>query len=249
MAGTLEQMGSMNDYYALRLYDRNLLIALQDFVWRWFRGDNWLNVENYRNVVASAQDGLNEFSFARCISHDVRKELSNLLGAENLMVQSNLYLRAARPNMAGQEAVDWHRESFYGCQPQAWNIWMPVMNCTPENSIRYVPGSAAIPDENIKLAEGESDGVERFSSGHKIGLLYAPKTIVGGVDFSTAKTFDVKEGEVAVFPSSLIHGAAQNKTDKIRFSIDFRVIAREHVAEQKKSFAGGGQDFFVPLAA
>ncbi len=212
-------------------------------------GNNWLDASpsEYRARVARAQDLLNGDAVAHRIANTVRQDLAALLGSDEIMIQSNLYLRAARPTSGGQEAVGWHRESFYGCQPQALNVWVPVLGCTPSNSIRYIPGSAAIPEEAIELSGGDAAGVEKGSAGHKIGLLWAPKTIVSGVDLSSALAFNVPSGSLAVFSSLLIHGAAVNNTAKIRFSVDFRVIAAEHVGVQKKSFAGGGADFFVPL--
>jgi len=239
------------DYVAIRIPNQLVAAEMRAIIGWHFRLRNWLDVEadEYRALVARAQDALNNLRHAHVIARSIYPQIVELVGSQDIMVQSNLYLRAARPKIDGQEAVGWHRESMYGCQLQALNVWMPIANVTKDNSIRYVPGSAAIPDEALELSEDDSAGVAKGSAGHKIGLLYAPKRIVGGVDFSTASTFDLAEGEVAIFPSNLIHGAAQNETDKIRFSIDFRVIAAGHVGKQKKSFAGDGKNFFVPLAA
>ncbi len=241
----------MKDVTLIQLERPVLLRELRYFLWTCFDGDDHLSrsPEEYRKIIANAQTILNDFGLAKGIAGVLRTSLCRLSGSLDLMVQSNLYLRAARPISDGQEAVGWHRESFYGCQPQALNVWMPVMNCTPENSMKYIPGSASIPDEKIITEQDEAYGVEKGSVGHKVGLLYAPKRIVGGVDLSKAVPLVVPEGSVAIFSSALIHGAAVNRGPGIRFSIDFRVIAKEHVGKQKKSFAGEGQDFFVPLAA
>jgi len=142
------------------------------------------------------------------------------------LMKSDLHLRAARPDIEGQESVTWHRESFYGCPASTLNIWMPVINCTPENSVRYVPGSEEIPDERIIVTSESDPTVTRGSDGSKIGLLYEPKQIIGGVDFSTVKTLNVPYGMVAIFSGQLIHGAAINKTSGVRFSIDFRIIPK-----------------------
>ncbi len=239
----------MNDVTIVKLDRPILLRELRYFLWTYFDGDEHLNRSpgDYREIVASAQTKLNDFGLAKGIAEVIRPVLCRLAGSLDLMVQSNMYLRAARPVPDG-EAVGWHRESFYGCQPQALNIWMPIENCTPENSMKYIPGSASILDEEI-ITEQDESNVEKGSAGHKIGLLYAPKRIIGGVDLSNAVSLVVPEGSAAVFSSMLIHGAAVNRGPGIRFSIDFRVIAREHVRKQKKSFAGDGKDFFVPLAA
>ena len=241
----------LSDYVAIRIPNQLVAAEMRAIVAWYFRLRDWLDVDadEYRRLVAQAQDALNNMRHAHLIARSIYPQLAELVGSHDIMVQSNLYLRAARPKLDGQEAVGWHRESMYGCQLQALNVWMPIANVTKDNSIRFVPGSAAIPDDQLQLSNDDAAGVAKGSAGHKIGLLYAPKRIVGGVDFSTARTFELGEGEVAVFPSNLIHGAAQNETNKIRFSVDFRVIAAKNVGKQKKSFAGNGKNFFEHLAA
>ncbi len=238
----------MSDLTIVRL-SPDLLAEMRALVHWYFRERDWLDVtpEQYRNLVSAAQDSLNTLGFVHRIADNIGDYLLERFDDDDIWVQSNLYLRAARPTSEGQEAVGWHRESMYGCQKEALNIWLPIANCTPENSVQFIPGSAEIPDEQIQLGVGDSGGVDQGSSGHRIGLLYAPKKIIGGVDLTSALPFVLGKNEAAIFSSQLIHGAAVNNTDKIRFSVDFRVIAKRHVGAQKKSFAGDGQDFFVPL--
>lgn len=225
---------------------RNALVArIRQHVGTWFGDYTWTNesAENYRGRVARAQESLNGELVAHLIAGGIRPVLEQLLQSDEIMVQSNVYLRAARPQIGGQESVGWHRESFYGCPPQALNVWVPIANVTPDNAIRYIPGSTHIPEAEIETTTGDNDGVQRGSSGHKIGLLYAPKRIIGGVDLSSAQPLPFEDGQASVFSSMLVHGAAENRTDRVRFSIDFRVIAREHVGVQKQHFASGKEMF------
>ncbi len=225
----------------VKLRNKCLLDDLQEIIERHFQHENYLDMaaEHYHAIVAGAQNEMNRRHFVQQLAADI------MLG-QDVMVQSNLYLRATRPVKTGQEAVGWHRESFYGSPPEACNFWMPVANVTPENALRYIPGSERIPDEDIVTASDDDPTVQRGSAGHKIGLLYAPKRIVSGVDFNRIETMKVPYGEVALFPGALIHGAAANDTGKIRFSVDFRYVAKAHVVENKPHFASG-QDLFVPL--
>ena len=130
-----------------------------------------------------------------------------------------LYLRAARPDVSGQEAVGWHREEMYGAPKGTLNFWMPVWGVTRGNTIKYIPGSetAEIVTETV------AGDVTKGSDGNEIGLLYAPKRIVSGVNFDDARPLEVPYGYAAIFSGSLIHGAAQNNGDDIRFSVDFRI--------------------------
>ena len=48
---------------------------------------------------------------------------------------------------------------------------------------------------------------------------------------------------MTVFDSNLIHGAGDNRTDKIRFSLDFRVIDTEKIQRRTFSIAASGKYF------
>ncbi len=202
----------------------------------------------YREIVVQAQEELNRRGLPHRLADDRRAELARILGTPDIMVQTNLYLRAARPGIRNaQENIGWHRESFYGPDMAASvNLWMPVMNVTAANSLRYVPDSHLIPEDQIEIRQEDDGSVARFSAGHKIGLLYAPKHIVGGVDFSTQRTLVTVPGEIAIFAGNLIHGAAENHSDALRFSVDFRLIAADQLKSSKFHFSSGKQ-YFEPL--
>lgn len=246
MARLFAEVGLVITIIALR--DRDLLKSLQGVI-RWFfpfEAEHYAKIadDEYRYIVSLAQDAMNEAVFARRLVSDMHDSIRQVLRSDDILVQSNVYLRAARPIDVPQESVGWHRESFYGCPPKALNFWMPVMNVTPSNSIRYIPGSERIPDSQLVTKQDEDPNTPKGSAGHKIGLLYAPKRIVSGVDFTQARSMDVGESEAVLFPGSLIHGAAVNRTADIRFSIDFRLIAKENLVRTDQR-----SDFFIPLEA
>jgi len=199
-----------------------------------------METSKYTTLVADAQDELNKRALARRLAADRHDVLRAILGSERIMVQSHLYLRATRPMRSGQESVGWHRESFYGSSVEtAVNFWLPIINVTIENTLLYVPDSHLIPDEVIVTENEEDPTVQRGSAAHRIGLLYSPKRILSGVDFSTQRPFIAFPGEAAIFSGQLIHGAAVNRSDKIRFSADFRLIAAENLRTNKWHFASG----------
>lgn len=198
----------------------------------------------YTTLVAEAQDELNRRQLARLLGEDRRAELTEILGSDRILVQSHLYLRATRPMRGGQESVGWHRESFYASSVEtAVNFWVPVLNVTIENTLLYVPDSHLIPDEAIATRNEDDPNVPRGSAAHRIGLLYSPKHIVGGVDFSLQRPFIVLPGEAAIFSGQLIHGSASNRSEKIRFSADLRLIAAENLKTNKWHFASGKEYF------
>jgi ectoine hydroxylase-related dioxygenase (phytanoyl-CoA dioxygenase family) len=204
-----------------------------------------MDSRSYQKLVADAQDEISARDFVRRLSADRRAELRDILGTERILIQSHLYLRATRPNVAAaQENVGWHREAFYGPDMQySVNLWTPIANVSLANTLRYVPDSHLIPDAEIATVSEPDPIVERFSAGHKVGLLYAPKRIVSGVDLAQHRPFEVPPGSVAIFSGQLIHGAAANGSAAIRFSVDFRVIAADNLVERKQHFASGKEYF------
>src|SRR6266516_89388 len=234
-----------------RLGNPSLLDEMQSVV-RFYFGrppDFYVQMETskYTALVAEAQDELNRRCIARQLADDRRDILSGILASDRILVQSHLYLRATRPVRGGQESVGWHRESFYGSSVEtAVNFWVPILNVTIENTLLYVPDSHLIPDEAIVTKNEEDPTVRRGSAGHRIGLLYSPKRIISGVDFSTQCPFVVLPGEAAIFSGQLIHGAALNRSDKIRFSADLRLIAAENLRTNKWHFASG-KNYFESL--
>lgn len=128
----------------------------------------------------------------------------------------DLWLRATPP---GGDVVGWHKESFYNNDPRIYNFWLPLWNVCLDNTLKYIPGSESIPKSELglELADARPEGTDW------IGLPPKELRITKGVDFSTAKPLIVLPGQAAIFSGDLIHGCAENHTDKVRFSIDFRI--------------------------
>lgn len=232
------------------LADPDILVALRTVVEDIFSGApthySTMAAESYWKLVKEAGAEVNRIGFARRIANDRRAELAQILQSGRIFIQPNLFLRATRPHVCGiQESVGWHRESFYDeGLTHSVNLWMPVANVTPENTLRYISNSQAIPNDAIQTTSIPDPNVKRFSDGHIIGLPYAPKHIVGGIDLSNSKALSALDNQVAIFSAQLIHGGATNQSEKIRFSVDFRAIAAANVTKQRARFDG---DSFKPF--
>lgn len=205
--------------------------------------------EAYHNHLREVQDELNKKEYVHKIVKQIFNDLSQYIDDEAFLIQSNLYLRATRPqNNITEEAIGWHRESFYGPNMEnSINVWTPILNVTEFNTLRYIPDSQKIPDNKIKLKSQVSELTKKGSDRNKVGLLYAPKEIVSGVDLQRNEPMLVPEGCSSVFSGNLIHGAATNYDEKIRFSVDFRIIAKKNYkSEAAKTFhAASGKPYFV----
>jgi len=221
----------------VKLHSDYVLSQLRTVIhWNFSSSVNYSEMEagEYHAKVARAQDAINERGLGAVLAWNIRDEIARYCSSQHVMLQSGIYLRAARPGLAN-DVVGWHRESFYGAPAGSVNLWMPVMNVTIDNTLQYFPGTDLIPDKDIETVQENSAEVMRGSDGSKIGLLYAPKRITGWrsppdtIYQAVPEPMIVPDGSVALFPGSLIHGAAVNHTDKIRFSVDVRLLARENV--------------------
>ena len=185
-------------------------------------------VDIFRALMLEVQESLTAIEAQRQITKSVSEALEVYLGTSNWLIQSNLYLRAARPlSDRSAENIGWHREPFYGPElEKSVNIWTPIRGVNEHNSLKYIPRSQNIPCEEIKTLNVGSRFTQRFSTGHKLGFNYDQKWITSGVDLSSGKRLVVEVGKSAVFSGMLIHGAATNRSEKIRFSVDFQSYTR-----------------------
>jgi len=208
--------------------------------------------KKYRNKVLNVQNKINQFNFSQIISCEIKESIAEFLGEEDFLVQSNVYLRASRPKSGKslEEAIDWHRESFYGPNVEsAANVWTPVYNVNERNTLQFIPRSQLIDSSKIVLNQFEHPTVWRGSSSHRIGYLYSPKKILSGIDFSSAEKMIVPEYSSSIFPAELIHGAAVNHSNFVRYSVDFRVIAKsKHNKKLNKNKNFNSKNpYFIPF--
>lgn len=240
-----------NGFLIKKIKNIDLVEEIRNLIRKDFSDRDYLDCssEAYREKVLTTQNKINNLNFQYNLVLDEKDFLSNLI-SNDLHVQNIVYLRASRPNSEKlkQEQLGFHRETFYSDHEYMkfqHNIWTPILNVTERNSLSYVPQSHLIPDDAIKVQKIEENisGVKRFSNGHKIGLAYMPKKIISGVDFTKVKKLFVPENCYVIFSSMLIHGAAINLEEKIRFSLDFGVLPSEHLTDIKISFAAGKEQF------
>jgi len=185
-----------------------------------------LPVEKYRNIIKSAQDHLNSQDYVRKICERCLKTIRSYIEEEKFFVQSNLYLRATRPTVRQDtESIGWHRETFYGPNMEkSVNLWTPIRGVSEQNTLRFIPNSQTIPESEIVIDQTNDPITSKGSVGHEVGFQYLPKGIVGKVDLRNSKPMRVPEFNTALFSGLLIHGSAQNFGNKIRFSVDFRIL-------------------------
>jgi len=207
-----------------------------------------LELSEYRLLVKKTQDILNEKQIVRKIAINIKDDIQNYIEEDKFFIQTNLYLRASRPFIKNNsENIGWHRETFYGANMEnSINLWTPIMNINSKNTLRYIPQSQKIPEEEIKISQTNDEFTKRYSDGHSLGFQYSPKIIVSGVNLEKNEPMNVPQYCTSIFPGNLIHGAAQNNHTKIRFSTDFRILPfRFHNSDLSKQFHfSSGKPYF-----
>lgn len=229
-----------NGYAVLSLLPESIK-SIEDFL---ADNINFLNTSNtceFRAKLLEMQTEINRDGFIKKFITLHLDPLISLLGSDKISHTGVAYLRGVRPSKENTEDdyLDFHRERFYADGDyikHQINVHIPLKHYNSLCSMKYVPKSHLIPDHEIvtmRLDEG-AKGIERASNGHLLGLSYAPKKIISGVDLSCAVGVPVHHGEFMLFSTDLIHGSGANLTDDIRFSIDFGVISDDNLTGAKK---------------
>ena len=191
----------------------------------------------YRENLLILQNKFNLSGIVKSFIDNHLDLIIEILDSKKFSYQTVGYLRGVRPDINSDkriEYLDFHRERFYSDADyikHQINIHLPLLHYDEKCSMLYVPNSHLIPDNKISTIRlgYEESGLEKGSTGHKLGLTYAPKKIISGIDISLAKPVPVKLGQFFIFDCNLIHGGGKNNSQKIRFSSDFSVIPNEHM--------------------
>jgi ectoine hydroxylase-related dioxygenase (phytanoyl-CoA dioxygenase family) len=211
-----------------------------------------LSREDFSNYALSVQEEVNALDVQRRFVSSEKDLLSDLLKTEKICFQSICFLRAVRPEqmVKAVEAPDFHRETFYSDDPDTTkhmlNIWIPIKNVCENNTLKYVPKSHKIPDEELTVSsKNDLLSVEKFSSAHKLGFFWAQKKLEDGalVNDAIPASFSGNLGEYLAFSSMTIHGGARNLNDRVRFVVGFGLIAEEKINSNKDYFASGDKYF------
>lgn len=190
------------------------------------------DLDEYRKIILNYQKILIENNTQKRIFVSIKKGIDEYFNNKEILIQSFLYLRSTRPISAKtphkMESIPFHRESFYGdIQKKVFNIWTPIYGEVTPKALMYIPESQKIPDETIKTETEIDKFTKKNSYGHKLGFLYQPKNIIGGVDLNKVETMVTNFYNSALFSGNLIHGPCQNTSSQLRVSIDFKIIKKE----------------------
>ena len=137
-----------------------------------------LDIEAYRQTVLDCQNKMNEHRFVELIVDEIYDDLHAYVGMDRFLVQTNLYLRATRPQVAQTtETIGWHRETFYGPNMEkALNVWTPLLGVDELNTLQFVPESQLLPDAVIQTEQFNDPITSKGSTGELSRLSLCAET-------------------------------------------------------------------------
>lgn len=223
---------------------RSILVNLDNAKFKNF------SLNRYREKVFFYQKLLNNNNTAVKILYSIKDNVYSYLLTDQILIQSFLYLRCVRPLSKKtphmMDAIPFHRESFYGKNMhKVFNVWTPVFGKKTPKALSYVPNSHLIKNKDIKLKINKDIYTKQKSFGHKLGFLYQPKEIVGGVDLKKAKEMKVPFYSTALFSGNLIHGPSTNNTNETRISLDFKIIRKKDYKKDSKLHITSLKPYFI----
>ena len=203
-----------------------------------------LHVEEDKRHI-EIQDALTKYyrdsDFGPSIIHENLQFFKSFLGLD-LHVQQYPYLRIARPGKP-QDNIGIHRDTHYGSSPYELSISIPFTNTGVKGSLGVISGTHLLSEEALPVTQLVSTDVEKGSTKHNLGFLYAPKFMSDKVR-GDIKPVPVKVGQALVFSLSLVHGQEINHSDITRFQSDIRVVNSFAPIQWERSVHN---DYYKPL--
>ena len=154
---------------------------------------------------------------------DNRALFEQLIGFD-MNIQAQPYLRITRPGKS-KDNIGYHRDTFYGGAPYEISVGIPFVGLDTGNALRVQPKSHLIPEKDIPLIQTKSEDVEKGSTKHKLGFLYAPKIIDPAYPLDM-QPVPLELGQVLAFSLATLHGSIGNESVNTRWSVDMRIVAR-----------------------
>lgn len=144
-----------------------------------------------------------------------------LLGLD-LHIQKYPYVRISRPQKY-QDNIGIHRDTHYGCSPFEVSVSIPFTTVPAKGALGVLSGTHLLSEEAFPVEQIKSVDVEKNSTKHKLGFLYAPKVMSEEVR-ANVKPVSLKVGQALAFSLSLVHGQEVNRSKATRISTDVRLV-------------------------
>ena len=177
--------------------------------------------EAYIKVHLALNGFFRERQFAKKIISSELDAFQKLISPD-LCIQTNPYLRIARPGVA-RDNIGLHRDTLYGASPYELSVVVPYTDLDEGGALRVVSGSQRTPENEIRFHEVDIDGVERGSPRHLAGIPYIAR-IVSPEIANEAVPVPLTVGQVLIFGLATVHGQEINQGAGTRVTTDIRVV-------------------------
>ena len=177
--------------------------------------------EAYIKVHLALNGFFRERQFAKKIISSELDALQKLISPD-LCIQTNPYLRIARPGVAGDN-IGLHRDTFYGASPYELSVVVAYTDLDEGGALRIVSGSQRTPESETRFHEVDIDGVERGSPRHLAGIPYIAR-IVSPEIANEAVPVPLTVGQVLIFGLATVHGQEINQGAGTRVTTDIRIV-------------------------
>ncbi|GEQ87314.1 hypothetical protein ULMS_28220 [Patiriisocius marinistellae] len=183
-------------------------------------------LRDYHNVVKTDKQHLQVIDITRSLTNEdfdfdidaLTERFGKILGykltswVEELQ-KSHIQIRINRPSSLDINPP--HRDGYLSYWEDVVNVWIPIESCNEQTSLPVLPGSHLLPENEIYRTNSKGATI----NGNTYFVPCILKTKDGNMDMIRPNP---KEGNALLFSPFLIHGAAVNRSDKTRVSIELR---------------------------
>ncbi len=128
--------------------------------------------------------------------------------------KSHIQIRINRPSSLDINPP--HRDGYLSYWEDVINVWIPIEGCNEHTSLPVFPGSHLIPENEILRTGSKGATI----NGNTYFVPCILKTKEGDLQMIRPNP---KEGEALLFSPFIIHGAAVNRSESTRVSIELRL--------------------------
>ena len=184
-------------------------------------------LQDYHKVITTDENHLKIIDITRNLTNEdfdfdidmLADRFGNMLGYQltsfvEELQKSHIQIRINRPSSLDINPP--HRDGYLSYWKDVVNVWIPIEGCTPKTSLPVLPGSHLLPENEILRTE---------SKGAKINgnTYYVPCILKTGAGDLKMIRPNPSEGEALLFSPFLIHGAAVNRSEHTRVSMELRL--------------------------
>ena len=127
--------------------------------------------------------------------------------------KTHIQIRISRPSTLDINPP--HRDGYLSYWKDIINVWAPIAGCNDKTSLPVVPGSHLFPEKEILRTESQGAKI----NGNTYFVPCILKTADGDLHMIRPNP---SPGQAILFTPFLIHGAAVNRSDVTRVSIELR---------------------------